>query len=709
VEPVSKLGSAQVIRFVFMAATPEHTLSHNDVLGLPIESIVEGIRASFNRWVRASTPRDFIGGECGPFLFNFIDYLTLALPPGSEVSIWTRNGRHRISTSPDTAADRQLPAESTLQLDPKGPVLAVACGRPGAREVIESILSQIDETFLRYVSLALRLGLKQIRQSKATTIDRDACPIWPGVHDTHAEDVLDGILTHTRANLVEAIMPGDECYVFAIRWYACEDCLWGFGYERLQDKTVVQVPRKLVAPHEVGLSLKTGSLRLKVLDDGRVLLCVPCHLGGVPWLALCCELSNDAPGRWQAYTIYRDVIPRLNGVLRLLGQESYAKEMLRLFRMTDTDVDGDLNSVVERVNTIWEHLVCIYPLPKAFLRPTASPLQSPGALLLPLRAGMAEVVLADEPTPCVLAATRLKSESGAAYTKVNPEKIRDNFIAPILAVIQEMRGREARLLAVAAYKIGHPMKHRVGPVGSALRGLKDAAEAGTLTCDNARADAVRALASLRSVEALGHILDLLSRAISSLEKEQVFLIDGKPEWRSSSSYPIGERLHKIQAQVNTVNEPVLLTPPARHTTPSIVPWIVAPDGSVRPSNIFYDEIFTEILTNAARNGYRLPQCIEVELRWRTTTITLPQTGKKHRVFVFSNACRLARTQPRIGIGGPDWTPWDTTATAAVGGLLFLANLLEYAAIGTLFVRVVPVDEDIGRFEIALGLCGMQER
>jgi len=114
------------------------------------------------------------------------------------------------------------------------------------------------------------------------------------------------------------------------------------------------------------------------------------------------------------------------------------------------------------------------------------------------------------------------------------------------------------------------------------------------------------------------------------------------------------------------------------------------------------------LTNASRNGYRLPGQQQVAIRLSMRSICDANSGKSRQCLVLSNDCQETTARKRIGFNGDDWIRWDMTDTEAVGGLFFLANLLECTNMGAIYMRIRSQRDDVGQFEIGLWLAGMPE-
>lgn len=685
-----------------MARGPKQVRPRDDGLGLSAELVIDGIRAAYNRWIRSSKPQDFRSAEPGPFLFNFMDYLTLAVPPGCKTALFTEDHVHHIGTFPRSPEGAELSQDSKIMLDARGPLLIIYGGGPCLQEAVESILAGLDPAFRRFVAVALRRGLKHILPSDYAITDHRSCPTWKGAQDTHRENILDKVLEQTKSNLSQAVMPGDDAHTFAIRRHACEEDLFWFRYKRRADDTVVPY-----APNNIPeswtsiahLALKTGFLQLAPLQDGTLILCVPCHLGGFPWLVLCRVLANDPTGRWQAYSIYRDVIPRINDVLRLLGQESYAKEMERLFRVVDAGADGDFSAVIERVNAIWKHLACVYPLPRPYLVPATSTTQKTGSLGLPLRAGMAEVAFADEPTPCVSAATRLAYESGGAYAKVSPRKIRDSFVTPVLARVQEARSREASLLAearkVALSHYGHTLKHRLDPLSAFL----DANAPGAVRL---RADMLKDLTLILQLNSVDDRPELCEKLPERKRKRFMDIegVDGAPaeldlltrihEWAQvltrEEYVPVKNASGQIEEHIHC---PVGLKLLDRISSVSVGWQMTSMGQNTRLKEPVFRELLFELLNNAWKYGDRRLRTVDgkaqVQISVWLDTVPMIVDGETRPLLVLANVIQPAKVDdcPLIA---QSWTRWPDKGDIRYNGPGMALDLFRRLHLGDMYYR-----------------------
>lgn len=263
--------------------------------------------------------------------------------------------------------------------------------------------------------------------------------------------------------------------------------------------------------------------------------------------------------------------------------------------------------------------------------------------------------------------------------------------------------KRSRDLAAGSYKIGHPMKDRLATVRMYLNTAREyvrlarPSEAVSPVLRNASNHLSRA-------ERLGHILDIISRAISSGAGAELFL--EKRMWHTDKPYDIPHRLAQFEAMVNSYASieseysPILLQPRPddwRDRT-FVEQWL--PSLSQRPGDLFYDELLSEVLVNASHNGKPSADG-SVEVRCDIASIYLPDEESTCMGLVFSNASKKRVAAQKLGLTHGKWMRFDTTESGAVGGLFFLAMYLESTGAGLLAARVdvLPNHDDF-----SIGLC-----
>lgn len=688
-----------------MSSNREQLMPKAVGLALPAESVIDGIRTSFSRWVRVREP--------GPFVFNFLDYLKLALPLPCEITISTPEGGQLVATSPDMPAATVLPDQATLQLTEERLLLGFQSSMPGIVDTVESILCRLDARARRHVARVIRLGLNRIRPCTSSTTDYTSCSLQPQRNGIRTRSILDDIVTRTGFHLARAIARGDEAYEFAVRPLACEESLTLLGYRSVDNG--IEMAGRRDAPKawdkEVQLAFKTGFVRLKAVELGKLLLCIPCHFGGVAWLVLCCEVNNDALGRWQAYSIYRDVIPRLTDALRERALESFAREMLRLFRVANSDVKRDAETAIREVNEVWKHLTCVYPLPRVSLRevPTGLDRGLSDRLVLPLRNGLAEVCFEPDMNPCVSTATRLKSRGGEPWGAGRLDKLRRDFLQPILIAFQEERSREAFQLAearkMALGHLGHTLKHRLDTVKAYL----DKQGQRALSRHMLMLEDLTVILQLNTVDDRNELLTLEKRnrfldyadaeSAGPLDLRELILHDWSDQVAREQSYSEEGRRFNAWCRLDIHS---------RIDKAQVVYTLTDRDGRrCRATSTVYRELLFELLLNARRYGY-----------------VRPCPGERHDDLpVVSVRCDLGmaevegrrlltlvnQTDPDKELPGhlqsAEWRPWP--AARKYDGPGMALELFRRLELGDLFYRSRSLVTGQVFFAVGLDLIGLE--
>jgi hypothetical protein len=283
------------------------------------------------------------------------------------------------------------------------------------------------------------------------------------------------------------------------------------------------------------------------------------------------------------------------------------------------------------------------------------------------------------------------------------------------AIYSEMLKSEAQRnkdLAEGAYRIGHPLAQHAGRLRDTIITIEDyLREKRDMACVDTQVRLGRRYAS-RTV-ALGHMLDLISRAISEpTTGDRIFLV--KREWHESTRpYDVVSALKRVLVEVNQGEGDEgkghrICVPDADWKcfgNIAIALWIKNGDLSARPADFFYDEIFTEIVTNAFRCGRQAEG--QVPLRLAVENLCVPEVGRGYsKCLVFANVAQKEVDVRPFGIAANKWEQWNLSSSGGVGGLFFVANCLEKTRAGRLFARVEKTcSGDI--FKIGLCLEGLK--
>jgi hypothetical protein len=262
----------------------------------------------------------------------------------------------------------------------------------------------------------------------------------------------------------------------------------------------------------------------------------------------------------------------------------------------------------------------------------------------------------------------------------------------------EREAEEQKNLAVAAYKLGHPLKDRVGPVHSILSTLKQhvADQPAATRLINTAGDLLTRIAHL------GHLLDITSVAVGDKKGAAAFLKVGKQNvWRVECNYDLREKLSSLSALGKGLNVGQLVLPEEDLTVLNdvrIEPWISDSQNVLwRPGDLFYDEVFSEVLTNAAKYGKRTGTQVTVRLGIRDID------GEP--CLVVSNVCQLPPNLQSLKLTLNKWHRWNTGYDGTIGGLFFVANSLVQTRSGAVYAQVNCEDGEY-MFHVGLHLEGL---
>lgn len=266
----------------------------------------------------------------------------------------------------------------------------------------------------------------------------------------------------------------------------------------------------------------------------------------------------------------------------------------------------------------------------------------------------------------------------------------------------QREAEEQKRLAVAAYKLGHPLKDRVGPLRAVLNTLKRELS-GLPGATHLREEVNNAGDLLTRISQLGHILDITSVAMMGNKGSAAFLKEGKEnDWRAADSYDLRTqipKLSRLSKDPRAAREVVLLEEDlSRLGEAHIEPWIEDHQGCLwRPGNLFYDEVISEVLTNAAKYGKRVRDRVTLRLE-------IEEIGGALYLLV-SNECQTTPNAAKLGLPWNEWRPWNTGEDGSIGGLFYIANSLEQTISGAVYAKLA-VEGDGCRFVVGLQLKGL---
>lgn len=284
-----------------------------------------------------------------------------------------------------------------------------------------------------------------------------------------------------------------------------------------------------------------------------------------------------------------------------------------------------------------------------------------------------------------------------------------NGVFQIRQVIERMDLIQQQKTLALVYSVGHPLKHRTGSVTMWINTAK------VHLRNNERLAVAQSLdrsaIALKRVANLGHFLDILSRIIRNESGPEVFL--RKDEWHSHDPLDLHEIIENLLFVIDKQEQvPVELHGLDGLERLQLEPWYESPDGRLRPSDLIYDEIFAELIINASKHGVRTGSrnAKQVSLEVTTTDrlgIGPVEGASTGTVLVFENAYESTDTK-RLNIQAEAWVDYALTGgSLAVGGLMFVAEVLRRTGAGRMFIRM-DNDESSTRsvFRSAIMLQGL---
>jgi hypothetical protein len=683
-----------------------------------VELIADGIMAALRRRKDHDDPE--------PLLHHFIDYLVLAVPEGTKLILCSGLGDGSQYLSNDPVFHFRAP-DVSLKVKWCAPPIGqslpfqlgiVAQDNPSCLETPTRNLDAVFKSLAGRDASSFGDLLSRVSEGISQLVARGSQRSNPGfqckeelLHPGKVDDHLEELVTHVATGFQQAIRKMDPASALVMRYRGDDGWRWLLA-DRNKHTPGPDHSRGLtsVAPDQLAATVNstvTGFVSLERLLNGRSLFCVPCHFGGVPWLLLCREVPAPPEGSQEAYVYYRDIAPTLIATIRVLAQHSFASEMLRLFKNPDGDAPTESTEACRAIENRWRALPRVFPVRRPRLV-RHSELPREQAISLPVGGQDWYLSLTgenNEVNPYHTLYPALQSTAGEPWGAIEQEIVRSVFLSPAASDLRQEAVKRSVELAAGAYKIGHPLKDRVGPVRRAIGTIESDLRKGLKSEDVL--PLVRAARDrLQRVEALGHVLDMISRAISAGEGRRTFL--SKDPWRETNApYDIPDRLKAMEVYANeSETTRVHVTDESWEAVHGcqIRLWI---DQEARAPDFFYDEIFTEIMINAARRGLADEKSRDVPLEIRFESIRDTHVGDSRTCLTFVNLARKRVDVSTLSLRLGEWNRWDLSRTGAVGGLFFLAMCLEKTESGCLYARV-DRGEKHDSFQLAVWLTGLQK-
>ncbi|MBW1996613.1 MAG: hypothetical protein JRJ29_01475 [Deltaproteobacteria bacterium] len=679
--------------------------------GIPISVealIADGIHAAYERYARSGG-----GAAAVPFLFTFIDYLIIAMPPSTTVSVQLIKDKDIFIESRKTDSGLEPPywewssIEDTINIGftARSEEAADSCKR--AFQSISKALIKAKPSLLSNIAEALQEGLPLAMAHQTLPANRpenECLTCWsdPAFPKRIDQQLIEVILDRAILTISEGLSESEVKLLDIMLVRHCNFCEGSDWLARKIWSRLSFLETSEKSADSINAAFNKGFIVKTLIENERLMLYVPCHFGGVPWLVLGVELANHSDSRWLGYSIYRDVVTRLNDSLRLLGISAIVSELEQLFIEATQRNYPDYKRMLLETQASWAHLACVYPIRRPFLRPVQVGDKKP---LSSLRIGDGHwtIDFCDDISPTYLSQFLLEAQSKEKWGTISADEI-IRMSRRLMSALGEQQEKHMKDLASGVYKIGHPLKDRIGPIREALGTINYLFEQ-NLEKDSVLPWVKEGLHRLRVVEDLGHLLDMSSRAIAEGLGSSVF--KEKAEWHSSDELSIksiiGEALHAVgKSERHEVYIPEKDLEKIK--SEKIRLWI---EDKLRPADLFYREILTEIFTNAARSGR--PDDSDGRIILRCLVEVIPdqsdlQTEDKP-CLIFQNVSYRTVDVAKLRIIENHWAKWDISSSGAVGGLYFLAMCLQVTKSGAMFAHVRKEEGSHDIFSIGLCLKG----
>ena len=689
--------------------------------------IADAIASALYRFTPTSAETVPKGRSSVPFLIKFLDHLLLALPESTEVAVTCADADYDrwITTKPgcfrSTIAD--VETHSTFDIDPirfafESPKQHGADTATDPRRILARVFESLDfrDSTLRGAILQwLNDGLNTVLEGRRSepSVCEPTAPTAPSTGSPRFGDeaLVRNTVRRIQNTLAEVLTPLDTEYTVVLRYWAQgAPHLQGFHCCFNSDDRVVEPTRPETMSawkNDLERTFQSHFLRNAGLPDGNLLLCIPCHFGGVPWFVVCREIERDPRDWWQSYATYRDLVPSLMYSLRSQTAACIAAEMQRHFLEAVADFHVDPDETRRAIEQSWANLISVFPIRRPCFQEISG---GNDDMEHALRLGNRDwkVVFASESSPLFDSRLALESKRTEHWGTIETTVLRQGFLAPMLSELRKQQARRGTDLATSVYKIGHPLKDRVGPVRSSINTIRYDLEEG-----EPRESIVGLVDAagweLERVERLGHIMDIISRAVSEASAAATFLNPKKPEWRADTPYVLAARIGELAAYVNRFEPKEISLDwrlPKGTTQLAIATWIDSHPKQVRPSDLLYNELFSEILLNASRHGATNDAGV-VDLAIEICEAYDDVSGAHRTCLTFRNVADRPDDLRKVGLVSEQWRRWDPGQLGSVGGIMLLALVLRETGTGLVFSKMEE-EGNATRFAVALWLQGLEQ-
>lgn len=659
--------------------------------GRIVEAIAEAVVAAHGRLASRERP------DAVQFLYVFLDYVRLGLLNWPHLLLSGEEGSAAIST-----------ADGVLRAESKHAVIGYGSDAQIRIQIVGAPSDDQQRSLCTLLDRVERLARELTPQSKAT--------VWHTLaHGLHLAAQIGpttiGLSATTESAdpaAVKKIAKAAHSYFVELLGEAeLEELGLLFRYWPGPDKKPAYLPDELSATGAANLNsaavetaFRTGFMQVAGSPNDRKELIVPCHFGGVPWIAVCRRLPTTDDKAFQAYTTYRDRIPRLNDRIRVAGWTSLFKEMRKLFRDALAAVGSDFDRVADAVNAAWAPLTRVYPIPAHRLMQVEGSHHQDGARPIPFGGRFWSVELSTAPNGCFPPPLSDRFTTSTSWGQLGERELDREFLMPER---ERLVGDEARRrldLAGAVYAIGHPLKHRLGKLRGAFETVLQSAKNGRNSSERRAIDTFASAFDTRlvAVTNTAKCVDLMAEQCRCDGNPGVF--DRAKDFLVEQPYPLLKRLQatiaELQPDLNVVisDEGLLGRAYVRPT--------IGRSPACRLFDPFFDDLLYELVTNAET---------KVPADNRSLTISLrdlaPELGSVQEVPSWSlellNPTREVEFSRRLNLVPGEWRRWDISPSGPQGGLRLVAVALRSTECGDVWARPERGEENHWGFRIAIRL------
>ncbi len=662
------------------------------------------------------------------FLYSFLDYFRLALPgvphliiarSGADRGLSTATGKPLAIDSSKRDAGAHLFENSTHAIDVLVQQTAESPHRCSVGDILEQIRNMTKQRAcgaLPDIGDTLTSGLDTVLHPSVEDENaaRPAPNATPATGNGDAVRTAAQLATLIHDRLATTLILAASKYVFVFRYWGDGEWVYlPFGFTAKTDAEGVTVlvrdDNSLPRRKERGLiraadaAFRTGFVQLEPLEGDTSLFAVPCHFGGIPWLAIVQEILPNDRDNWSAYTTYRDVIPVLTDAVRRAAWSSLLEQMGILF--FSAIPRGTAADVQERIHAAWEPLMRVYPIPAPRLMEA---LVGDGAEreLLPIAGRLWRTVFSRDTNPFFPLALRSGDGASGQWERLSRTRLERGFVTPTRARLLSEQARVNTELAENVYAIGHPLKHRLGKISGAYQTVRNFSKTHCPKELRARLDGYTREfdTKVQAVTNTAQCMDMMAEL--SRRQGKAWEMERKKDFLVESVYPIFTGLVKI---VNDVQPRLHIEYDNQSLLERalVTPSIPTSPRRTRLFDAFFNDVLYELVTNAedkVPDDNRLLRVAVRDLAGECAELSAPAWCLEfvNTLDMATGVVNEANFKSGLGLTVGKWNRWNRSENGPKGGLRLIAVILHATGCGEVWAKPELVDKH-GEFRIAITL------